>query len=196
MLRSCPRSDKLRLVVCQSSRQWKSLTISASAKTDSYAFVCRHSISQEKRKKTAEQKEFNYRQRQNRQKRLKTAETAVPVLSAGVRATEEQNTALNAALQEREYRIDLLTRRLEAKKGECAAAVKARRESEQAVRDTESALLVSEARHLALKGELATASDKISSLDNDVAQLSFALAIANASAASRAVLCSQIFGVA
>ena len=30
---------------------------------------------------------------------------------------------------------------------------------------------------LALKGELATASDKICSLDNDVAQLSFALAI-------------------
>ena len=57
-------------------------------------------------------------------------------------------------------------------------------------------MLISEARSLALKGELATASDKICSLDNDVAQLSFALAIANASAASREVLCSQILGVA
>ena len=69
-------------------------------------------------------------------------------------------------------------------------------EAEQAVRDTESALLVSEARSLALSGELATVSDKICSLDKDVCQLSFALAIANASAASREVLCSQILGVA
>ena len=49
---------------------------------------------------------------------------------------------------------------------------------------------------LALKGELATASDKICSLDNDVAQLSFALAIANASAASREALCLQTLRVA
>ena len=85
---------------------------------------------------------------------------------------------------------------MEFKTVECAAAVQARRKAEQAVRDTESALLVSEALSLALKGELATASDKICILDNDVAQLTFALALANASAASREVLCSQILGVA
>ena len=151
----------------------------------------------EKRKRTAEEKkEHNFRQRQNKQKSLKTAETAVPVLSAVVKIAEEQNTALSAALQEWNFRFDLLTQRLEAEKGECAAAVKARREAEQAIRSTQSALLVSEARSHALKGELATASDRICSLDNEVAQLSFALAIANASAASRAVLCSQILGVA
>ena len=112
------------------------------------------------------------------------------------RNRHRENTALNAALEERELRIDLLAQHLEDKKGECAAAKKAQREAEQAERDTESALLLSEARSLALKGELATASDKISSLDNEVAQLRFALAIANASAASRAVLCSQTLGVA
>ena len=151
----------------------------------------------EKRKKTADQKkEHNYRQRQNIRKRMKTAETAVPALSAGVKVAEEQNTALNAALQERDLRIELLALHLEDKKEECAAAKKAQREAEQAVRDTESALLLSEARSLALKGELATASDKISSLDNEVAQLRLALTIANASAASGAVLCSQALGVA
>ena len=123
----------------------------------------------DKREKTAEQKkEHNYRQRQNRQKRLKTSETAVPALSAGVKVAGEQNTALNAALQERELRIELLMQHLEDKTGECAAAKKAQREAEQAVRDTESVLLLAEARSLALKGELATASDKISSLDNEV----------------------------
>ena len=76
------------------------------------------------------------------------------------------------------------------------AAEHSKREAEQAVRDNESALLISEAWSLALKGELATASDKICSLDNDVAQLSFALAIANAPADSRAVLCSQTLDVA
>ena len=111
----------------------------------------------EKREKTAEQKkEYNYCQRQNRQKRLKTAETAVPVLSAGVKVAEDQNTALNAALQERELRIELLAQHLEDKKKECAAAKKSQREAEQAVRDTESALLLLEARSLALKGKLAT----------------------------------------
>ena len=83
----------------------------------------------EKRKKTVDQKkEHNYRQRQNIQKRLKTAETAVPALSAGVKVAEEQNTALNAALQERELRIELLAQHLEDKKEECAAAKKAQRE--------------------------------------------------------------------
>ena len=98
---------------------------------------------------------------------------------------------MNAALQERELRIELLAQHLEDKKGQCTAAKKAQGEAEQAVRDSESALLLSEALSLALKGELATASDKISSLDNEVAQLRFALTIANASAASSAVLCSQ-----
>ena len=151
----------------------------------------------ENRKKTAEQKkEYNYRQRQNKQKRLKTAETIVPALSAGVRVAEEQNTALKAALQQRELRIELLAQHLEVKKGECAPAKKAQREAEQAVRDTESALLLSEARSLALKGEFATASDKISTLVNEVTQLRLALTVANASAASSAVLCSQALGVA
>ena len=49
---------------------------------------------------------------------------------------------------------------------------------------------------LALKGELVTATDKIRSLDNDVAQLNFALAIANASATSNVALCLQILSVA
>ena len=61
---------------------------------------------------------------------------------------------------------------------------------------TETALLISEARSFALKGEIVTATDKIRSLDNDVAQLNFALAIANASAASNAALGLQILSVA
>ena len=56
------------------------------------------------------------------------------------------------------------------------------------------ALLLSEARSLALKGELATASDRISGLDSEVAQLRLALTIANASVASSAVLCSLALG--
>ena len=73
----------------------------------------------EKRERTAEQKkEHNHRQRQNARKRLKTAENAVPALRAGVAFAEEQNTALNAALQERELRIELLVQHLEDKKGE------------------------------------------------------------------------------
>ena len=80
--------------------------------------------------------------------------------------------------------------------GECAAAKEAQRAAEQAARDHQSALLLSEARSLALKGELATASDRISSLDSEVAQLRLALTIANASAASSAVLCSLPLGVA
>ena len=146
-----------------------------------------------KRERTAEErKQRNFSKRKNIQKRLKNAETSVPALSIGVRTAEEQNIALSAALQERDLRIDLLTQRLEVTAGKCAAAEQAKREAEQAVRDTLSALFFSEARSLALKGELATASDKISSLDNDVAQLSFALTIANASAASREVLCSHV----
>ena len=94
-----------------------------------------------------------------------------------------QNIALNAALREKDLRIDLLTRRLEVAAEERAVAKQETSEAEQKVRDTETALLISEARSLALKGELVTATDKIRSLDNDVAQLNFALAIANASAA-------------
>ena len=72
-----------------------------------------------KRKLTAEEKKgHNFRQRQNRQKRLKNAEAVVPVLSTGVKIAEEQNIALSAALQERELRIDLLTQRSEVKAGE------------------------------------------------------------------------------
>ena len=52
----------------------------------------------------------------------KTAERAIPALSAGVTFTEEQNRVLNAALQETELRIELLVQHLEDKKGECAAA--------------------------------------------------------------------------
>ena len=85
---------------------------------------------------------------------------------------------------------------LEDKKGECAASKKAQRAAVQAARDHQSALLLSEARSLALKGELATASDRISSLDSEVAQLRLALTIANASVASSAVLCSLALGVA
>ena len=109
---------------------------------------------------------------------------------------EEQNTALTATLQERELRVELLAQHLEDKKGECAAAKEAQRAAEQAARDNQSALLLSEARFLALKGELAAASDRISSLDSEVAQLRLALTIANASVASSAVLCSLALGVA
>ena len=153
----------------------------------------------EKRKRTAEQKkEFNRRQRQNKEKRLKTDEKAVPALSAGVRVadSEDQNTALTATLQERELRVELLAQHLEDKKGECATAKEAQRVAEQAARDCQSALLLSEAWSLALKGELATAADRISCLDSEVAQLRLALTIANASVASSAVLYSLALGVA
>ena len=150
-----------------------------------------------KREKTAEEKkQYNYNRRQNKEKRLKTAEKAVPELSAGVRVAEERNTALTKTLQERELRVGLLAQHLEDKKGECAAATEAQRVAEQAARDYQSALLLSEARSLALKGELATAEDWISSLDSEVAQLRIALTIANASVASSAVLCSLAVGVA
>ena len=66
-----------------------------------------------------------------------------------------------------DFRIGLVTQRLEVSAGDRAAAEQAKREAQQAVRNTESVLLISEARSLALKGELATASDKICSLDND-----------------------------
>ena len=69
-------------------------------------------------------------------------------------------------------------------------------EAEQVVRDAQVALSLSKARSLALKGKLATATDKVSSLDNEVAQLRLDLTIANASAASAAVLCSEALGVA
>ena len=81
-------------------------------------------------------------------------------------------------------------------KRESALLLKRHSAAEQAARDNQSALLLSEARSLALKGELATASDRISSLDNEVAQLRLALTIANASVASSAVLCSLALGVA
>ena len=86
--------------------------------------------------------------------------------------------------------------RLEDKKGESVTAKKAQQEAEQAARDAQAALSFSEALSLALKGELATASDKVSSLDNEVAQLRLDLTNANASAASAAVLCSEALGVA
>ena len=150
-----------------------------------------------KREKTAEEKKrFNYTRRQNKDKRLKTAEKAVPELLAGVRAAEEQKTALTETLQERELRAQLLAQHLEDKKAACADAKEAQRVAEQAARDNQSALLLSEARSLALKGELATAADRISSLDSEVAQLRLALTIANASVASSAVLCSLALGVA
>ena len=150
-----------------------------------------------KREKTAEQKkQQNYSQRRNKEKRLKTAEKAVPELLAGVRVAEEQNTALTETLQERELRAQLLAQHLADKKEACAAAKEAQRVAEQAARDYQSALLLSEARSLALKGELATAADRISSLDSEVAQLRLALTIANASVASSAVLCSLALGVA
>ena len=103
---------------------------------------------------------------------------------------------LKATLQERELRIELLVQRLEDKKGECATAKRAQQVAEQAAKDAQAALSFSEARSLALKGELATALDKVSSLDNEVAQLRLDLTIANASAASAAVLCSEALGVA
>ena len=74
----------------------------------------------EKREWAAEEKkEHNFCQRQNKQKRLKTAEKAVPVLSAGVRVAEEQNTVLNAALQERDF-ASICLRGAWRKKGESA----------------------------------------------------------------------------
>ena len=150
-----------------------------------------------KRERTAEQKkQHNQKQRVNRGKRLKTAETVVPALSANVKVAEEQNTALNAALQEKELRIAVLEQHLEDKKKECAAAQKAQQEAEQAFRDAASALSFSEALSFALKGELATASGTISSLDSEAAQLRIDLAIATAPAASAAVLCSEALGVA
>ena len=103
---------------------------------------------------------------------------------------------MTATLQERELRVELLAQHLEDKKGDCAAAKEAQRAAEQAAQDNQSALLLSEARSLALKGELATALDRISSLDSEVAQLRLALTIANASVASSAVLCSLALGVA
>ena len=143
----------------------------------------------------------NGKRRQNRRSLIiasaKTDRNALKLLRQpfppSVPALELQRSRI---LQERELRIELLAQHLEVKKGECAAAKQAQREAEQAARGTESVLLLSEARSLALKGELATASDKISSLDNEVAQLRLALTIANAFAASSAVLCSQILGVA
>ena len=100
--------------------------------------------SKEKRKRTPEQKkEYNRNLRQNRVQRLKSAEKAVPVLSAGIRVAEEQNTALTATIQERELRADLLARRLEDEKRECAAAKEAQRAAEQAAREHQSALLLS-----------------------------------------------------
>ena len=77
--------------------------------------------------------------------------------------------------------------RLEAAEQKRAAADQARLATEQAVRNSETALHASEARSLALSGELATASGLIRSLDNDVGQLRFALAIANAPSASKEV---------
>ena len=149
-----------------------------------------------KRQRTAEERKArNSSKRKNKQKRLKSAETLVPALSMGVRTAEEQNIALSPALRERDLRIDLLTRLLEEAAGERAVAKQEKSEAEQKVRDTETALLISEARSLALKGELATATDKIRSLDNDVAHLNFALAIANASAASKEALCLRILSV-
>ena len=153
--------------------------------------------SKEKRKRTPEQKkEYNRNLRQTRVQQLKSAEKAVPVLSAGIRVAEEQNSALTATVQEKDLRADLLARRLEDKKRECAAAKEAQRAAEQAAREHQAALLLSEARSLALKGELAAASDRISELDNEVAQLRLALTIANASVTSGAVLCSLALGVA
>ena len=103
---------------------------------------------------------------------------------------------MTETLQERELRAQLLAQHLEDKKEACAAAKEAQRVAEQAARDYQSALLLSEARSLALKGELATAADRISSLDSEVAQLRLALTIANASVASSAVVCSLALGVA
>ena len=150
-----------------------------------------------KRERTAaERKARNSSKRKSQKKRLKSAEQLVPALSIGVRTAEEQNIALSAALRERDLRIELLTRRLEVAAGQRDAAKQEKSEAEQKARDTETALLISEARSLALKGELVTATDKIRSLDNDVAQLNFALAIANASAASNAAIGLQILSVA
>ena len=70
---------------------------------------------------TAKEKtERNFSKRQNKQKRIKNAETLVPALSIGNRTAEEQNIALSAALRERDLRIDLLKQRLEVTAGKCA----------------------------------------------------------------------------
>ena len=79
------------------------------------------------------------------EKRLNSAETLVPALSVGIRTAEEQNIALRAALRERDLRIDLLTRRLEVAAGERTVAKQEKSEAEQKVRDTETALLISDA---------------------------------------------------
>ena len=150
-----------------------------------------------KREKTAEQKkQQNYTQRRNKEKRLKTAEKAVPELLAGVRVAEEQKIALTETLQERELRAQLLAQHLADKKEACATAIEAQRVAEQAARDHQSALLRSEARALALQGELAIAEARIAILDSEVARLRFSRSLANASVANSAVLCSLALRVA
>ena len=107
-----------------------------------------------KRERTAKENEKRkFSKRQNKQKRLKSAETIVPVLSIGVRTAEEQNIALSAALRERDLRIDLLTMRLEKAAGLRAVAKPEKSEVEKTVRDTETALKISVALSLALKGD-------------------------------------------
>ena len=150
-----------------------------------------------KREKTAEQKKKqNFTQRQNKEKRLKTAEKAVPELLAGVRVAEEQKIALTETLQERELRAQALAQHLADKKEACATAIEAQRVAEQAARDHQSALLRSEAQARALQGELAIAEARIAILESEVARFRFLRSLANASAANRAVLCSQAIRVA
>ena len=150
-----------------------------------------------KREKTAEQKKKqNFTQRQNKEKRLKTAEKAVPELLAGVRVAEEQKIALTETLQERELRAQALAQHLADKKEACDTAIEAQRVAEQAARDHQSALLRSEAQARALQGELAIAEARIAILESEVARFRFLRSLANASAVNRAVLCSQAIRVA
>ena len=99
-----------------------------------------------KREKTAEQKKKqNFTQRQNKEKRLKTAEKAVPELLAGVRVAEEQKIALTETLQERELRAQALAQHLADKKEACATAIEAQRVAEhllpEATQEERTALL-------------------------------------------------------
>jgi hypothetical protein len=150
-----------------------------------------------KREKTAEQKKKqNCTQRQNKEKRLKTAEKAVPELLAGVRVAEEQKIALTETLLERELRAQSLAQHLADKKEACATAIEAQRVAEQAARDHQSALLRSEAQARALQGELAIAEARIAILESEVARFRFLRSLANASAVNRAILCSHAIRVA
>ena len=126
---------------------------------------------------------------------LEKAEPLVPELGNSVQASEARNSQLTDILLDRELRIKVLTHCLAAAEKTLAIADQAMLSSEHVVRGSLIAISVSEEQFVALSSELATLTGAALNSDNDIAQLSFALAIANASAVSREVLCSQVLCV-